>query len=505
MYRKVTLILSVVAIISLYHSFTHAVSTSERPNILFIHHSVGHGLIRDGSVREILTEAGVDFWDHGYNDSKCGLRNAEGKPSGCYWIPDNNTNPDGLALLFNLNPDGNNAFNKILKNHDITLFKSCFPASKITGNNRLKDRLNPKRRSIYNYKRHYLNIRKTADKYSGKIFVIVSQPPLHPNLTNKDEASRARAFVKWLTSKDYLGNRKNLFVFDYFGLLADPETNMLRKEYQIDPNSKNSHPSPIANMLIAPKFADFIVNIYKNKSNTNLPKVTFDNPLWPHNLTKLNSSTVTLKGKVISDQPIKKIFWSDLKGHGGDLPPREDWVIKDLILENGVTKILVTALSNNGLRSSSVIGLQYYQGKRKKAIIFDQTINRGSLSGIHLSAKDSSSEEKLLIINGNGQGQRAAINDIALDISDFDPQKSFLEIEYDQGMDKTTPRVFIPGIGDLYLHVDNRNGFEKISIPLNKFTYVHNILNRFIIRGTWLKGTNVYIKSIKLISNGAET
>jgi len=236
-----------------------------------------------------------------------------------------------------------------------------------------------------------------------------------------------------------------------------------------------------------------------------LPKVTFDNQAWPYDLTRLNSATVTLKGRVISDQPIKKLFWSDLQGYGGDLPPREDWVINDLTVGHGITKIVVTALSNNGLRSSSVIGLQYYQGKRKKAIIFDQTINLGTFSGIHLSTKDSSSEEKLIVINGNGQNQRAAINDIALDISDFDPQKSFLKIEYDQGMDRTIPRLFIPGIGDLYLHIDNRNGFEKISIPLNKFKYVHNILNHFIMRGTWLKGTNVYIKSIKLISNGAET
>jgi len=172
MYRKVTLILGIVAIISLYHSFTNAVSTSERPNILFIHHSVGHGLIRDGSVREILGEASVDFWDHGYNDRNSGLINEKGDPAGCYWIPDNNTNPDGFANLFSLNPDGDNAFNKILNYHDIILFKSCFPASKITGNNRLKDLANPKRRSLYNYKRHYLNIRKTVDRYPGKFFLL---------------------------------------------------------------------------------------------------------------------------------------------------------------------------------------------------------------------------------------------------------------------------------------------------------------------------------------------
>lgn len=79
-----------------------------RPNILFIHHSVGENLIRDGSIREILTEEGFDFWDHGYNNSKFGLRNEKGNPAGCYWIPEDNTNPDGLAALFSLEPDSDN-------------------------------------------------------------------------------------------------------------------------------------------------------------------------------------------------------------------------------------------------------------------------------------------------------------------------------------------------------------------------------------------------------------
>ena len=238
--------------------YTHEESKSITPNVLFIHHSVGHSLIRDGSVRQILTEAGYEFWDHGYNDRVTGLINGEGKTAGCYWIPDNNTNPDGFANLFSLNPGSDNTLNKILKNHDITLFKSCFPASKIEDDKRSKDIYNPGRRSVYNYKKHYLKIRQSIDKYPEKIFIIVTQPPLHPNSTSKDEANRARAFANWLTSKEYLGKRKNIFVFDFFNLLADPKTNMLRKEYQIDPNSKNSilirsqtYLSPRKNLLIS--------------------------------------------------------------------------------------------------------------------------------------------------------------------------------------------------------------------------------------------------------------
>lgn len=49
-------------------------------NVIFLHHSTGNNLIQQRSVRERFTEAGYDFWDHGYNPQ--GLRRPDGTAAG---------------------------------------------------------------------------------------------------------------------------------------------------------------------------------------------------------------------------------------------------------------------------------------------------------------------------------------------------------------------------------------------------------------------------------------
>jgi len=502
MLRIVGILVSAVAGIGLWTPLFMPVFASDKPNILFLHHSVGNSLIRDGSLRQILTEAGFDFWDHGYNHPEFGLRNEKGEPAGCYWIPDNNTNPDGLASLFSQDPKNENAFSKIIENHDVTVFKSCFPVSKIERDNKLKDIIDCKRRSIYNYKRHYTEIRKNVDKYQKKTFIIVTQPPLHPDLTNQEQAIRARSFTKWLKSAEYLAYRKNLFVFDLFDFLADRETNTLRSDYMIGKGEPNSHPNSIASMVIAPCFADFIYNIVQQKSNSNLPKITFDLPKRATDLMRLRSSTISLRGKVISSQPLRRLFWSDLLGRRGELAPAKSWTIDDLRVSHGVTKLIITAINKQGSRSSSVLGLQYYSGEPHRAIIFDGVLLHGKISkGLYLE-EDPGLRKKCLVIRATGNHGRVAINGIGLDVSDFDPETTYLELQYDQGRDTTKPKLFISGIGSLRLNVDQKTGWERIVIPFNKFTYVYNTLNQLIIRGNWQKGSKPSISSIRLISGG---
>ncbi|MCK5543092.1 MAG: hypothetical protein KAI40_10405 [Desulfobacterales bacterium] len=485
--------------------FSYTAYSSEKPKILFLHHSVGEGLIRDSNIRDILTEAGFEFWDHGYNHSKHGLRDGNGDPAGCYWIPDNNTNPDGFAELFSLNPSSENPLSIILKNYNIILFKSCFPTNKIEPDNLERDKSNPKRRSLYNYKRHYLKIRENVDKYYSKIFIIMTQPPLHPKVTNRRESQRAQKFAQWLKSKEYLNGRRNLFVFDYFNLLADPKTGILKKEYQSDPNEKNSHPNPISNMLIGPKLADFIYNVFHDKQETNLPKISFENPNGNDNIYQLPTPEANISGQVSFNSPLKRLFWSNLKGKGGILYSHNPWYIRNIKVDHGVTKFLVTALSENGYRSSAVVGLQYYSGKPNHAIIFNDSLTRGTLSGLLESDEKPFKGEGHLVIKGNGKMKRAVIGDINLDISYYDPQLSQLEFYYDQGENSIKPKLFIPGIGSLSMDVDDKHGYEKISIPLSRFKYVQDQIKRLILKGNWEKNSNVYLDEIEVICKERNT
>jgi hypothetical protein len=220
-------------------------------NIIFLHHSTGNNLIEQGRVRERFEQGGYHFWDHGYNDQ--GLRDPAGKYAGySYNVPDDNTDPDGLARIFSQRAYGLplNTLSGLLQ-HQVIAFKSCFdPANHITTD-----------RQLETYKAWYMGMRVVMDRYPDKIFIVVTDPPLNPAETNSQEATRARAFANWLKSSEYLNGRRNVFTFDLYGYLAEddstsPDDNMLRRAYR---EGSDSHPNQLANETIGPLFVDFVI------------------------------------------------------------------------------------------------------------------------------------------------------------------------------------------------------------------------------------------------------
>ena len=212
--------------------------------VIFLHHSCGSNLIHQGDVREGLTALGYEFYDHGYNGE--GLCLANGSNSGTNFnVPGDNTDPDGFATIFSqhLNDPPDNTFSYLMQ-YDVIMFKSCYPASNISNDAQLDD-----------YKSYYLSIRDRMDQYPEKLFIVVTQPPLVPNDTDSASADRARRFVNWLKSDEYLSGHPNVYVFDFFGELAD-SNNVLKSEYRMD--EYDSHPNDRANRAIGPIFVSFI-------------------------------------------------------------------------------------------------------------------------------------------------------------------------------------------------------------------------------------------------------
>jgi hypothetical protein len=202
------------------------VRSGDFTDVIFLHHSVGRNLINQGGVRERLTEAGFRFWDHDYNWE--GLTRPDGTLAGySYGIPDDNTDPDGLARLF-AQPVYDwplNGFSGLMQ-HEVVIFKSCFPTSNITSDEQLRQ-----------YQEWYLGMRQVMDQHPDHLFIAVTPPPLNPAETDPETAARARAFADWLTSDDFLAGHPNLSTFDLFDLLAEddpavPDFNMLRAEYR---------------------------------------------------------------------------------------------------------------------------------------------------------------------------------------------------------------------------------------------------------------------------------
>jgi hypothetical protein len=232
-----------------------AVATAEPSayhNIVFLHRSVGNNLVEQGSVRELFTAAGYQFWD--VDDNYRGLRDPADKFTGyTYSVPNGNTEPDGLLKIFS-QPAYDLPINTLssLLQHEVIVFKSCFTANDIKSDEEVENR-----------KAWYLKMRETIDKYPDRIFIAVTSPPRNPAETSSEEARRAREIADWLTSDEFLAGHPNLFVFDLFSAFAEndpnaPDYSTIRAAYR---TGSDSHPNQFANESVAPQFVEFVTGV----------------------------------------------------------------------------------------------------------------------------------------------------------------------------------------------------------------------------------------------------
>lgn len=231
--------------------------------VLFIHHSTGGNLIKEGHLREKLEQInpGIELWDHSYNlypilprllaqfTHHKGLSDNKGHITGIdYKITLSNNSPKEYAEIFSRNP--NDYTLKSILQYDVIAFKNCFPTTKIISDKQLQE-----------YKKYYETIRDSVAKYKDKKFILLTPPPLRMDLTQKEYATRTQSLIQWLQSDRFLKYTKNLFVFDLFGLFADKE-GYLKKEYtRFIP--LDSHPNRKANETIAPLIIDYMQKLTK--------------------------------------------------------------------------------------------------------------------------------------------------------------------------------------------------------------------------------------------------
>lgn len=231
--------------------------------VLFIHHSVGGNLINQGNLRVELRKLNpnIELWDHGYSlypflflskilgriTFRTGLSDKQGKMVGKdYKITLSNNSPKEYAEIFSRNP--NNYTLQSILSYDVIAFKNCFPTTHITSDTQLQKDME-----------YYRAIRKSLSEYQNKKFIVLTPPPVRREVTTIENARRARMLASWLTSKDFLDDSTNIYVFDFYSLLADQD-GILKQEYTplipID-----SHPNKKANKIIAPIFAKFITDL----------------------------------------------------------------------------------------------------------------------------------------------------------------------------------------------------------------------------------------------------
>jgi hypothetical protein len=193
--------------------------------MVWLHHSTGDVLLR-GGLLDALKADGIRFYDINYEEAR-----VDG-----YVIGDHTDIPDwpktfNTPKFFNVVKTWELSGGQ--KQHDIVMFKSCFPNSDITSDAMLAE-----------YKQHFNELLATIRANPDILFIGMSTPPLVHAKTTPAAANRARAFANWLTT-EFARDVPNLKIFDLFDALAisadGPEANTLVPQFAT--NRQDSHPS----------------------------------------------------------------------------------------------------------------------------------------------------------------------------------------------------------------------------------------------------------------------
>lgn len=243
------------------NDLTDRVENGYKHRMLFVHHSVGEGILDQGGLRDSLLNMGIFVKGATYGD-EIGQRTDV-----CDWYPKFKTDIQKL-FVFKNHP---NQYYKDGRVNDVIMFKSCYPCSKIGSEGTSPGNPNNREYTTENYKAVFEELSKEFRKYPNKLFIYVTYPPLVEPETNPEAAARAREFNAWLM-KDYLpryqseSGMRNFVVFDLFDVLAN-SNNVLRDEYR-RPDQSDSHPNELGYKQGAIRFLEFFRPVWNEWQNS---------------------------------------------------------------------------------------------------------------------------------------------------------------------------------------------------------------------------------------------
>lgn len=240
-------------------------------NVVFLHHSVGEGIVGDGDLRTLLTAFNtangtqIKLWDQVLYSTDINDPTGNTQSSG-YTVPrgthDTTTPPDWENLWTNAGSQYATPRNQILADHEVIVFKNCFYAIDQT---QTADFQLASATDLATWKTRYLNMRNFFDTRKDKLFIVFTVPPTTKNNTTPAYAQLARDFSKWLCSPTYLTGHDNVACFDIFDRLAIPEgqadANTIGANYWTD--DWDPHPNSTANQMLATDLTGFLGNLLK--------------------------------------------------------------------------------------------------------------------------------------------------------------------------------------------------------------------------------------------------
>lgn len=218
--------------------------------MVFLHHSVGRGILYEGGLRDSLLEMGILVKGATYGDDIGQQTDMQ------HWAGKFQKDMQRI-LSFKAHP---NRYYSGSETNDIVMFKSCFPNSDISGEGQPPGDPAAAERTVANYRAVFERLKDEMARYPDKLFIYVTAPPLAQESTTPENARNAVAFNRWLVEKFLPEYQRetggtNLVIFDLFSVLAD-DKGFLRQDYR-RPGQGDSHPNATANQAAAGGFMSF--------------------------------------------------------------------------------------------------------------------------------------------------------------------------------------------------------------------------------------------------------
>lgn len=245
-------------------------------NIIFLHHSTGGLIYKDGHVADSIQAYNKR------NGTKYSIteRNFPDKP-----YPWANYPYDYWNIWINgyCNEQKNDStyvnitcLEDLCKEYDVIMLKHCYPGADILEDIGAPD-VSSSRKSLENYKLQYRVLRDKFQEFPENDFVVWTLVPRHRLDANSPaNAGRAKEFVDWVKNEWLTENGQNytnIHIFDYFSLAAEINTKVeapripfcLKYEYERSHKDDDSHPNKKASQEIGPKLFQFIVDVIQKK------------------------------------------------------------------------------------------------------------------------------------------------------------------------------------------------------------------------------------------------
>ena len=262
-----------------YNKEVNTTKPKQVVKLVFIHHSCGENWLADGNGN-----LGKTLNENNYYVTECYYGWNDHPDSAHYETMGDHTDTEDWQYWFNdvvmpsvYKTKGNNTYTNKIDDpggeNTIIMFKSCFPNSEVG-------------ESIEDEKQIYNSLLDYFKKHTDKLFILITPPPM----IDIPDAEKTRELTNWLTNYDtgWLSNyeENNVWVFDFYNVLTDPNNHHWVKDNRIEHIVSTSpvdskHP----NELYYDSDGDDHPNAEGNQKSTNeyVPLLNAYYNLWKNN------------------------------------------------------------------------------------------------------------------------------------------------------------------------------------------------------------------------------